>query len=382
VQARLESLDVFRGLTIAAMILVSTPGTWEAVYWPLEHAVWNGWTLADLVFPFLLFAMGAAVPFAMTRRRPSAPPADGGHGRDVRQGLSRHARRHILRRGVILFALGLLLNAIQTSPPLVWATFRIPGVLQRIALVYVAVAWLTESTSRRTQQIVAAGTLLAYWAAIALVPWPGAGPDRLGADNLAGFIDRALLGTHLAHDGWDPEGLLSTIPAIATALGGVFAGDWLARPGVSRRRSAALFAGGLSAVAGGLLWGAVFPINKGLWTSSFTLLSGGLAAVVLAVCHWLLDVRRWRGWETALLAFGRNPLAGYFLSVAVDAIVRRSTFGGDVPVEAAVYQHAFASWAVPCCGAEAASLLYALAYVGLWAVVLTAMYRRRIFIGI
>lgn len=388
---RLESLDVFRGLTIAGMILVSTPGTWDAVYWPLEHAAWNGWTPADLVFPFLLFAMGAAVPFAMARRS-AGSSAEGQHGRSGRAGaktpgserrrLSRRARRHVLRRGAILFALGLLLNAIQAGAPLVWATFRIPGVLQRIAIVYVAVAWLTESTTRRTQQIVAAGALVGYWTALTLVPWPGAGLNRLGPEhNLAGFIDRALLGAHLAHVAWDPEGLLSTIPAIATALGGVFAGEWLARPGVSRRRSMALFVAGSCAAAGGLLWGVVFPINKNLWTSSFTLLSGGLAAMVLAVCHWLLDVHRWRGWETALLAFGRNPLAAYFFSVALDALLRRWAVGG-ASVEWVVYQRAFASWAEPCCGVQAASLLYALTYVGLWGIVVTAMYRRRVFIGI
>src|SRR5438045_1898008 len=125
--ARLESLDVFRGLTIAAMILVSTPGSWDAVYPPLEHAAWNGWTPTDLVFPFLLFAMGAAVPFAMARRRAGG----------------RRLRTHVVRRGLILFTLGLLLNAIETPPALAWATFRIPGVLQRIAIVYVVVAWLT-----------------------------------------------------------------------------------------------------------------------------------------------------------------------------------------------------------------------------------------------
>src|SRR5215472_1147827 len=184
---RLESLDVFRGLTIAAMILVSTPGTWDAVYWPLEHAAWNGWTPADLVFPFLLFAMGAAVPPAMTRRRGTAT---GQHRPEDARGLSRHALKHVVRRTVILFALGLLLNAIETSPPLVWATFRIPGVLQRIAIVYVVVAWLTESTSRRTQQIVAAGAVLAYWAVMTLMPVTGAGGARLSPEgNLAGFVD-------------------------------------------------------------------------------------------------------------------------------------------------------------------------------------------------
>src|SRR5215831_19205992 len=206
--ARLESLDVFRGLTIAGMILVSTPGTWTAVYAPLDHAIWNGWTPTDLVFPFLLFAMGAALPFALSRRR----------------GEPRGIRRHVLRRAALLFALGLLLNAIETAPPLNLETFRIPGVLQRIALVYAAVAALTERTSLRTQVLAALAGLFGYWALLTLVPVPGIGAGVLTPDgNLASYIDRAVLGHHLLTPVYDPEGLLSTIPAIATALAGVFA---------------------------------------------------------------------------------------------------------------------------------------------------------------
>jgi predicted acyltransferase len=363
---RLESLDVFRGLTIAAMILVSTPGTWEAVYAPLEHAAWDGWTPTDLVFPFLLFAMGAAVPFAMARRRAT----------------KRRVRRHVIRRALILFALGLLLNAIET-PPLVWSTFRIPGVLQRIALVYVAVAALTERTSWRTQAIATIAALAGYWAVMMLVPVPGAGRGVLTPEgNLASFIDRSLLGTHLADRFWDPEGVLSTIPAIATALCGVFAGDWLNRPSATPHRTAMLFAAGLGAAALGLIWDLVFPINKNLWTSSFALLSGGLAAAVLAMCHWVLDVRRWRGWEAPFIAFGRNPLAGYALSVGLDSLLTQWMVSADTSLKGTIYQHVFAARVGPCCGAEAASLGYALTYVAVWGVVLGVMYRRRVFIGI
>jgi predicted acyltransferase len=364
---RLESLDVFRGLTIAAMILVSTPGTWDAVYWPLEHAVWQGWTATDLVFPFLLFAMGAAVPFAMARRR----------------GADRQVRHHVIRRGLILFGLGLALNAIEMPAPFVLSTFRIPGVLQRIAVVYVAVAALTERTSWRTQAIVAAAALAGYWAVMLLVPVPGVGAGVLTPDgNLAGFIDRSLFGVHLASPYGDPEGLLSTIPAIATALCGVFAGDWLNRPGATEHRTRTLLVAGLGATAAALLWDVIFPINKNLWTSSFALFSAGLASVVLSLCHWVLDVKRWRGWDEPFLAFGRNPLAGYTLSVALDSLLTRWTRPDDTSMKSAIFHRAFASWASPCCGAEAASLFYALAYVALWAIVLDVLYRRRIFIGI
>ena len=364
---RLEALDVFRGFTIAAMILVSTPGTWEAVYWPFEHATWDGWTPTDLVFPFLLFAMGAAVPFAMARRR----------------GTERRVRRHVIRRALILFALGLALNAIETPPPLVWSTFRVLGVLQRIALVYAAVAGLAERTSWRTQAAAAVSVLLAYWAVMTIVPVPGAGRGVLTPEgNLASFIDRALLGRHLAHEFWDPEGVLSTIPAIATALFGVFAGDWLIRPGAARHRTAALLMAGLGAAVLGLLWDQTFPINKSLWTSSFALLSSGLAAASLAACHWVLDVKRWRGWEAPFMAFGRNALVGYTLSVGVDSLLTNWTVSPDTSLKGAIYQHLFAERLAPCCGAEAASLGYALAYVATWGIVLSVMYRKRVFIGI
>jgi predicted acyltransferase len=364
--ARLDSLDVFRGLTIAAMILVSTPGSWSAVYAPLDHAVWNGWTPTDLVFPFLLFAMGAAVPFALARRR----------------GEPRRVRRHVLRRAAILFLLGLLLNAIETPLPLRLETFRIPGVLQRIAIVYAAIAALTGRTSWRTQVGVAAALLLGYWALLTRVPVPGHGAGVLTPEgNLASYIDRLLLARHLLTPLYDPEGLLSTLPAIATALCGVFAGDWLKEPGV-HRRTVSLWAAGAVAMIIGLAWGRVFPINKNLWTSSFALFSAGGAAQALAVSHWLIDTMRWRAWSRPLAAYGRNTLAAYFLSVGFDSILTRWRFADGAPLKAVLYRVGFASWLRPCCGAEAASLGYAVAYVMLWGVILFEMHRRRVFVGI
>lgn len=363
---RLDSLDVFRGATIAAMILVSTPGTWETVYPPLDHATWHGWTPTDLVFPFLLFATGAAVPVALARRR----------------GEPRRVRHHVMRRGLILFAVGLVLNAIELNRPFAWSTFPVLGVLQRIAIVYVAIAWLTERTSVRTQVIVAATTLLGYWAAMMLVPVPGAGPGVLTPEgNLASFIDRWVLGGHMWHPPWEAEGLLSTAPAIVTALGGTFAGDWLTRAGSHRHRSLQLWLAGAGAALVGLWWDRAFPINKNLWTSSFALFSAGMASQALALCHWVLDLHRPRAWSTAFVAFGRNPLSAYFFSVVLDNILTRWDIG-DANAKGLIYSRAFASWGEPCCGGEAASLFYALAYVAFWGVVVWIMYRKRVFIGI
>jgi len=367
---RLDSLDVFRGMTIAAMILVSTPGSWTAVYWPLDHALWHGWTPTDLVFPFLLFAMGAAVPFAMARRR----------------GEPRVVRRHVLRRAILLFALGLVLNAIETPPPIHWAAFRIPGVLQRIALVYLAVTWMTERVSIRAQVAIVISALAGYWAAMTWIPVPGVGAGVLTPEgNLASFIDRGLLARHLLTALYDPEGLLSTVPAVATAMGGVFAGGWLKTPPErvpEKVRTAWMFAAGCVAAIAGLAWGRVFPINKNLWTSSFAVLAAGMAAAVMAACHFSVDIRGWRGWSRPFVAFGRNPLAAYFLSVGLDSVLTRWAVGDGAPMKAVLYSRLFAATIQPCCGAEAASLAYAVAYVMLWGVVMLEMRRRGIFVGI
>ena len=365
---RLDSLDVFRGLTIAAMILVNTPGTWSAVYPQLDHAVWHGWTATDLVFPFLLFAMGAAVPFAMMRRRSTSQPIT----------------PHVVRRAAILFAVGLVLNAIETPPPLYWATFRIPGVLQRIAIVFVAVTWITEKTSRRIQIVIAAALLLGYWAAMTLTPVPGAGAGVLTpAGNLASYLDRAIFGRHLLTPLSDPEGLLSTLPAIATALCGVFAGDWLTESN-GTRRSFWLFTAGLTATLTGLAWARLlhFPINKNLWTSSFALFSAGFAAQVLAVCHWLVDVRGWRRWSRPFVVYGRNALAAYFLSVGTDSLLSRWLVADGSSLKFVMYRGAFISWLRPAYSAELTSLAYAIAYVVVWGLILGEMYRRRVFLSI
>jgi predicted acyltransferase len=254
-------------------------------------------------------------------------------------------------------------------------------VLQRIAIVFVAVAWLTEHQPLRVQIATVVAALAGYWALLTLVPVPGVGAGVLTPEgNLASFVDRALLGRHLLNRYSDPEGLLSTVPAVATAMAGVFAGDWL-KERRQTHHSAWLFMAGVIAMGAGLAWGRVFPINKNLWTSSFALFSGGLAAQALALFHWLVDVRGWRTWSRPLAAYGRNPLAAYFLSVGFDSILTRASVAGG-SVKGVIYRGAFAPWLRPCCGAEAASLGYAVAYVALWGVILGAMYRRRIFIRI
>jgi predicted acyltransferase len=362
---RLDSLDVFRGAAVAGMILVSTPGNWSAVYPVLDHAAWHGWTPTDLVFPFLLFAMGAAIPFALARRRTTGD----------------RLHLYVLRRALILIALGFVLNAIESPAPVSPATFRLPGVLQRIGLVYLIAVLVSETFSTRGRVLVAVFTLLGYWAALTLIPVPGVGAGVLTpAGNVASFIDRAVFGAHMLTPEYDPEGLLSTIPAVVTALLGALAGTWLGGP-ARGRRVAWLFAGGVLTMTAGLLWGRVFPINKNLWTSSFTLFTAGLAAQVLAVCEWTAARQSTRWLIGPLAAFGRNALVAYFLSVGLDSLLTRVAPGGT-PIKATLYRVGFASWLRPCCGAEAASLAYAAVYVALWGAVLLALYKRGVFIAI
>src|SRR5688500_14105220 len=247
---RLLSLDVFRGLTVAGMVIVNNPGTWRAVYPPLRHADWHGWTPTDLIFPFFLFIVGVAIPFALE------------------PGGTRGTIAHVRRRAAIIFALGLALNAAWGFDP---ATMRIPGVLQRIAVCYLLAALLFLATRWRTQAIVAAALLVGYWAAMTLVPVPEHGAGDLGKEgNLAGWIDRTLLGDHVWRVSrvYDPEGILSTLPALATVLLGVLAGHWLHTSRTPAHKSVGLLAAGVAGTGIGLLWGAWFPINKSLWTSS------------------------------------------------------------------------------------------------------------------
>lgn len=346
---RLLSLDVFRGITVAGMVLVNNPGTWSAIYAPLRHADWHGCTPTDLIFPFFLFIVGVAIPFSLASRAvEGSGPALG----------------RIVRRALLIFALGILLHAI---PWFQWDTLRIPGVLQRIALCYLVAALIYLAAGPRGQAIWAAALLLGYWAVMTLVPVPGHAAGDLGKEwNLAAYLDRALLGPqHLWRVArvYDPEGLLSTVPAVATTLLGVLTGDWLR----SGRAPALVWRGlawaGLVGIALGWLWGLVFPINKALWTSSYVLYSGGWALLVLAACYWLIDARGHTRWAGPFVVFGVNALALYFLSTLMAKLLVIIKVGAPPRLaQAWLFSHLFAPWATP----VNASLAYALAYLALW----------------
>jgi predicted acyltransferase len=369
---RLVSLDVFRGLTMASMVIVNDPGDWGSVYWPLLHAEWNGWTPTDLIFPFFLFIVG--VSMTLSKSTMGSP-------------------WRVLRRGVTIMALGWFLSLF---PYFVFATLRLPGVLVRIGLCYLASAWIYRVMApapgpdqdfrhgRRLMVWIAALTLV-YWAAMVLIPFPGHNPgDLTAAGNLGAFIDRAVLGRQHLWGGrpWDPEGLCSTIPAVASTLMGVVAGFWLRAPVAGGTRALVMAAAGTAAMAVGLLWDLVFPINKSLWTSSYAWFMGGAGAFCLAACYWIVDVRGWRWWTKPFVILGVNAIALFVLA----GLSAKSLLLTKVPDAAgksvSLYGYIYRTWYEPLAAPRNASLLFALSYLAVLYVVLWAMYRRRIFLKV
>ena len=332
---RLVSLDVLRGLAVAGMILVVTPGDWGAAYPQLQHAVWNCWSLADMVFPSFLFSVGVALALSFPRPWLTAT--------DRRSFWSR------AWRAALLIALSLALEATYNwsllytggtlgKPSL--AYLRIPGILQRVALCYLLAAGVLSATAGRDAEArktlrpgmiaaIAAAVLLAYWAMLTFVPTPGFGPGRLDADGyLGGYIDRAVSTVpHLWPLGWarpggpvvyDPEGLLSTLPATVNVLFGALAG-WAWRRDAGRA-GLAIGAAGIALILAGLLLDPVFPINKRIWTSSFALFSGGFSAVVLAL---LMLVEGWRLAVAALAplrVLGDNAILAFVVSTLLGRV--------------------------------------------------------------
>lgn len=431
---RLLSLDIFRGLTIAFMILVNNPGSWATVYAPLRHADWHGCTPTDWVFPFFLFIVGVAIPLSVGRRLELGDP----HSAVLKK---------VGARTLTIFALGLLLAAypkfgMAADAPLLrlhyilLATFllsiffrevlnqkqfglpgqqrlrrilgiaaiitaavmvvlgffaydlsslRIPGVLQRIALVYGACSLLFLKLGRKGLMWATAGLLLLYWALMALVPVPGGYPPNLEPEtNLGAWLDHSLMPGHLWSQSktWDPEGLLSTIPAIGTGLLGVLAGMWIKAERDVYKRLAVLLAMGAILTAAGLIWDPLFPINKKIWTSSYVLYVGGLAMLFLGIVYWLVDVLGYRAWAKPFVVYGTNPLFAYLLSgllVKTFASIRWETEGESQNAWGWIYQY----WFEPAFASPYnASLAFAIANVLVCLGVVWVLYWRRVFIKV
>jgi predicted acyltransferase len=351
---RLNSLDVFRGITLSLMVLVNTPGDPRYVYQPLDHARWHGWTPTDLVFPFFLFIVGVAIPFAFANR--------------IARGESRrNLYIQILRRTALLFLVGLALNGF---PNYDLSTIRIMGILQRIALCYLATAILYLKSRPRTQAVIGAALLVVYFAILKFVPAPAAGIPTLERDgNWVQYFDTHILGNHLQFPGWEGKGLLSTLPAIANCLLGLLAGEYLRSPRQPLEKVAGLYTAGLGAIFLGAVWSLWFPINQNLWTSSLVLFMGGMALAILAACYYTIDIRKRTWWTKPFVIFGLNSLAIWVGSSLFDRVL-------DMLSVRAAANAWLASWAGPYNG----SLLFALGYVLFWLGVMAVFYRRGVFL--
>jgi predicted acyltransferase len=355
------SLDAFRGFTVAGMILVNNPGSWTNVLEWLTHADWNGCTLADVVFPFFIFILGAAMPFAFARRI--------GRGHRTRDLLLR-----ILRRTAWLLALGVTLNIVAAFPVL--GGLRLPGVLQRIGVVYLLAAPIVLNVGAAGRAAILVVLALTHWAVLTVGPFAGLGPLHNGG----AVIDRAVFGTHILTEAGDPEGLLGTLPALGTALLGSIAGECLRRPGSPRSRVRDLVMIGVASAAVGLAWATVLPINKSLWTGSFLLWTGGIAALIFAGCYWVMDVQGWRAWARPFMWLGFNPLAIYFLSELVSHMFDKPWLRVDGQI---LTIRSWLFWdglrpLIPDLGDEWLSLAAALLTVVFWAGVAGMLYRRDI----
>lgn len=445
---RLISLDAFRGMTIAGMVLVNNPGTWSAIYGPLKHAEWHGITPTDYIFPFFLFIVGVAIPIALSKR--------------IAAGVTRETYFKIIGRSVTIFAVGLLMSAIpffnfgETTIPFVvkvaavlgysaalffylwdktkvalviaavtalvitifWlagyfvvpynvGTMRIPGVLQRIAVCYLVVSLIYLHTNWKQQSIIGVALLLLYWLLMTTISVPGCEVTTIDdkACNLAAWLDRTILTEgHIWRSAkvFDPEGILSTMPAIVTTLSGVLTGSWLikseppalaggeisaAKPPLatasgSVSKAAGLFFAGTVCLAVGWSWSLVFPLNKSLWTSSYVVYTSGLAMLTLASCYWLIDIKGYKRWTRPFVIFGVNALALFVFSGIMARLMGMIRFTGpdgkDISLQQWVFNNLFLSWASPI----NASLAYAISFILLWLLLMWLLYRRNIYIKV
>jgi len=371
---RLLSLDVFRGITIAGMILVNNPGTWNTIYPPLRHAEWNGCTPTDLIFPFFLFIVGVAIPFAIGKR--------------IQQGDGdKKIILQISRRSIILFILGMLLHSLPfglIGDNFNLDTVRIPGVLQRIAIVYFVTGILFLKTKYSTLISVGVVLLILYWLVMVLIPVPEIGYSNLEpATNLAAWLDRSLFGRHLWQETkfWDPEGILSTIPALATSLIGILTGVWLKSSKDKITKTVWLFVFGCLCTAAGYVWSGWFPINKNLWTSSYVLYTGGIALLFLGICYWFIDVRDSNWWIKPFQVYGLNAITVYFLSELSSKIlyvIKIPSGPESVSLSTFLFINSFLQFLDPI----NASLLWAIFNVLIWLGLMWILYNKKIYIKV
>lgn len=419
IKERLTSLDVFRGFTIILMTIVNNPGSWGAIYPPLAHAEWNGCTPTDLVFPFFIFIMGTAVPFAMPNKVLDSITSDKIVVRSLRifclglflnffsrinffgfEGIPLLIERVIITLAVAYALLGNFTP--KTKTVLAFSIFgillflaysgiesykdvRIPGVLQRIAIVYFFTSLIYLKSNIKTQLLIAATLLLGYWALMTLVPVPGFGPANLEkGTNLSAYIDNLFLTNHMYSQTvtWDPEGLLSTIPAIGTGIIGMLIGQLLniQLPKIEIVKKMSLFGFGFLIL--GLIWNIIYPINKSLWSSSYVLYTAGLATICLGFLYYIIDVSGYNKWTKLFLVWGVNPMIVFFFSGIIPRVLTMVKVNHpEIQGDQIGFQDYFYNYGiVPLFeNPKDASLTYALLYAAFWSVILWVFYKNKMY---
>jgi predicted acyltransferase len=363
---RYLALDVFRGMTIATMITVNNPGSWSHIYAPLKHSVWNGCTPTDLVFPFFLFIVGVSMFFSFSK---------------YDQKLDSKSLLKVLKRTALIFIIGLFLNSFpqwQTD----YSKLRIMGVLQRIALAYGIGSVIVLAFNKKYLPYIALSILLVYWGLLGFL----SGPDPYTLEgNLVPKVDAFLLGEAHLYKGFgipfDPEGLLSTFPAVATVILGFLAGGLIS--GTEKSKIPVyLILYGVIGVAAGMLWGLLFPINKPLWSSSYVIYTAGWACIIMAILIWIIDIKGYSKWTSFFVVFGMNPLFIFALAGIWARILTRiiKIHEGDTVVTGYnwIYQNIFQPFA----GNINGSLLFALSHILVFWFICYVLYRRRIFIKV
>lgn len=365
---RILSLDVFRGLTIVLMILVNSQGT-RLPYSLLEHAAWNGCTLADLVFPSFLFIVGLTSVISLNRQKSAYVEWNS------------DLYRMILKRSLILFALGLFLNAFPFHFD--FATIRVYGILQRIGVCYFICSIIYLNTSTKTQFLIFLGLLWWYWFAMTLLPVPGHGVNQLSENGswVAYFDQLFFSAPHLFGKVYDPEGFFSTIPSVATTLSGVLTGSLLVTTYSNQKKFYFLFAAGFIFLLLGWVWGFSFPINKNLWTSSFVLWTSGCSLIGFSLCFLVIDILGYTKWALPLKIFGMNALFAFVFHVLL--LKLQSVFffplkdGSADNLRVVIAEYLFGKYS-----SQNAALFYALVFLLLNFVVVALLYRRKLFIKI
>ncbi|MBT2563318.1 DUF5009 domain-containing protein [Pedobacter sp. ISL-68] len=380
---RLLSLDFFRGLTVAAMILVNNPGSWGHIYAPLEHAEWNGCTPTDLIFLFFLWIVGVSIAFAMSSSK-ADPPS---HQKTIIKAI---------KRGIILYLLGFFLaifgKIISTiiDDRSIWEAFqtvRLLGVLQRIGIVFIISSIIFIKVSNKTIFKILIVILALYWALMTFIPVPGVGYPNLEKEtNLAAWIDRGILTeahTWASSKTWDPEGVLSTLPAVGTCLFGILVGVWMRRKDVDNATKVAwLFTTGITAVILGLLWDLQFPINKALWTSSYVLYAGGLASIGMALCYWIIDVQGYKKFTTPFVVYGVNAITVFFLAGLMPRVLNLIQITKPDGTKTGLLVRFYETCYTPFFSPINASLVWAITYVLGFYVLLYFMYKKNIIIKV